>query len=160
MNYDDYPDNTDFIQIKDDTKRYQILQDDQGFLRPGLATSQPVPGLVWAEANGLILADYNERQLNFDPASMKTYGWSPLQLGKANVIQPKANSIALIPARTGSKTTPYIYTTVEFKGQTYALLTCVYSDKGSRIFVAKGVKSGINKLKLAQSKLVGHKIRD
>lgn len=109
LDYSDYPDDVDFLVIQDFSKQFQILQDKDGYLQPGLFTTRPVPGSIWAEKDGSVWADYHHRELKFDPKSMKANGWSNIQLGSIGAKSSDAESIILVPAKTGIPAKPYIY---------------------------------------------------
>lgn len=109
LDYNDYPTDVNFIMIQDFTKQFQILQDKDGYLQPGLATTKPVPGSVWAEDDGMVWADYRHRELKFDPNSMRANGWSNIQLGPVGTQVTDAEAILMVPARTGVPGKPYIY---------------------------------------------------
>ncbi|KAF2214103.1 hypothetical protein CERZMDRAFT_96131 [Cercospora zeae-maydis SCOH1-5] len=158
LDYKDHGEDVNFIMIQDGSKQFQILQDKTGYLQPGLATSSPVPGSIWAEHEGMVWADYLHRELKFDSKSMQANGWSNIQLGPAGEASSDAESILLVPARTGVHANPSIYLAEDFKGNAYVLLTCGYTTGGSRIFLARNPSMAAKTLKLANSRVAGGKI--
>lgn len=109
VEFDGYAEGTDFIMIKDYTSKYQIIQDEKGFLGVGAATAQPVPGSLWAEWDGILMTDYLERQLKFNSKNLRTHGWSDITLGEPHVDVPESDAMALVPAKTKNAARPYVY---------------------------------------------------
>ncbi|KAI5365176.1 hypothetical protein Slin15195_G047130 [Septoria linicola] len=159
LDYSDYPDDVDFLVIQDFSKQFQILQDKDGYLQPGLATTRPVPGSIWAEKDGSVWADYHHRELKFDPKSMKANGWSNIQLGPIGAKSSDAESILLVPAKTGIPAKPYIYLAEDFKRNVYVLLTCQYTTGGGRIFLARNPSMAAKTLQLANTRTTGGRVK-
>ena len=122
----------------------RLTLDASGSIRPIAANYL---GARWVQRDGLIWADESERILHYYPDTMAQLGVSRIRGAWQADIPQSADVVFLGPAATDDPDTPFIYAAVDSQARPFGLVTCVYAEGPSKLFLVDDVEAGTAKLK-------------